>query len=295
MNKQMLNPKEICDYVESVGVEKANNKFTQTLVLGILAGAFIAIGAFSAAMASHSIENVGVAKLVAGVVFPVGLMFVIICGAELFTGNCLLTVAFAQKKITLKKMLENWAIVYFANFIGAFIIVILIYYSGLLNTNDGKLGGYVIKVAAYKCGLTPIQTFTSGILCNFVVSLAVWGSYAAKDVVGKVFISFFPIMAFVIAGFEHCVANMYYLLIGVFAKTNPNYIKMSHQTAEKVANINLAHIVQNLMSATLGNIIGGGVFVGIAYWVIYNKVELKNVNKGVFSSSRDIVKSIENE
>jgi formate/nitrite transporter len=278
MEKQMLSPKEVCNYVESVGIQKANNQFIQTLILGILAGAFIAIGGFSAAMASHSIENVGVAKLVAGIVFPVGLMFVIICGAELFTGNCLLTVAYAQKKITLKKMLKNWITVYFANFIGAFIIVVLIYYSGSLSTNGGKLGGYVIKVASYKCGLTFTQTFTSGILCNFVVSLAVWGSYAAKDVMGKVFISFFPIMAFVIAGFEHCVANMYYLLLGLFAKANPTYVELSHQTPEKVSNINFTHIAQNLIPATLGNIVGGGIFVGLAYWLIYKQASFKNVD-----------------
>ena len=125
MEKPMLSPKETCIYVASVGMKKANNQFVETLILGILAGAFIAIGGFSAAMASHSIENVGVAKLVSGIVFPVGLMLVLICGAELFTGNCLLTVAYAQKKITLKKMLKNWTIVYFANFLGAFIIVLL--------------------------------------------------------------------------------------------------------------------------------------------------------------------------
>ncbi|MBU3127285.1 formate/nitrite transporter family protein [Clostridium tagluense] len=279
MDKSMLSTKEVCNYVESLGIQKANNKFIQTLILGILAGAFIAIGGFSAAMASHSIENVGVAKLVSGIIFPVGLMLVIICGAELFTGNCLLTVAYAQKKITLKKMLKNWAIVYFANFIGAFIIVVLIYYSGLLSTSGGKFGGYVIKVAAYKCGLTVSQAFTSGILCNFVVSLAVWGSYAAKDVVSKVFISFFPIMAFVIAGFEHSVANMYYLLLGLFAKVNPDYVQLSHQSAEKVANINFVHIAQNLIPTTLGNIVGGGIFVGLAYWLIFNKAVLKDVDR----------------
>lgn len=278
MEKSMLSPKEICEYVESVGKQKANNKFIQTIILGILAGAFIAIGGFSAAMASHSIENVGLAKLVAGIIFPVGLMLVLICGAELFTGNCLLTVAYVQRKITLKKMLKNWVVVYFSNLVGAFIIVVLIYYSGLLSTNGGKLGGYAIKVAANKCGLTFTQAFTSGILCNFVVSLAVWGSYAAKDIVGKVFISFFPIMAFVIAGFEHSVANMYYLLLGVFAKVNPAYIEMSHQTAEKVANVNIIHIVKNLIPATLGNIVGGGIFVGLAYWLIYAKASTKDVD-----------------
>ncbi|MBU3143059.1 formate/nitrite transporter family protein [Clostridium sp. CF012] len=278
MEKSMLSPKEVCNYVESIGVQKANNQFIQTLILGILAGAFIAIGGFSAAMASHSIENLGVARLIAGIVFPVGLMLVIICGGELFTGNCLLTVAYAQKKITLKKMIKNWTIVYFANFFGAFIIVALIYYSGLLNTNGGRLGGYAIKVAAYKCGLTFTEAFTSGILCNFVVSLAVWGSYAAKDIVGKVFISFFPIMAFVIAGFEHSVANMYYLLLGLFAKFNPTYVELSHQTAGKIENINLVNIVQNLIPTTLGNIVGGGIFVGLAYWLIYNKAALKDID-----------------
>jgi len=123
-----------------------------------------------------------------------------------------------------------------------------------------------------------LKLFLSSNFISPVVSLAVWGSYAAKDVVGKVFISFFPIMAFVIAGFEHCVANMYYLLLGVFAKTNPAYVELSHQTAEKVANINFTHIIQNLIPATLGNIVGGGIFVGIAYWLIYTKAASTKVN-----------------
>lgn len=275
MKNEILKPYEICDEAISAGIKKANYSFIQVVILGILAGAFIGIGAFGAAIVSHNVADVGVSKLIAGAVFPVGLMLVLICGAELFTGNCLMVVALAEKKISFKAMMRNWIIVYLTNFIGAFALAFLIFNTGLLHTNTDKLGGYAIKVASNKASITFIKSFCSGILCNFIVCLAVWGAYATKDMAGKIIIIFFPIMVFVIAGFEHSVANMYYFSIGMLAKTDVLFVETSHLTPDKIAALNLHNIVfNNLIGSTLGNIVGGSIFVGLAYWVVFKK---KNV------------------
>jgi formate/nitrite transporter len=279
MSNEILKPYEICDEAVSAGIKKANYSLMQVIILGILAGVFISLGGFGAALASHNVADVGVAKLIAGIVFPVGLMLVLICGADLFTGNCLMVVALAEKKISFKAMIKNWVIVYLTNFVGAFVFAFLIFNTGILHTNADKLGGYAIKVASNKANLTFMQAFCSGILANFVVCLAVWGSYATKDMVGKIAIIFFPIMVFVIGGFEHCIANMYYFSIGMMAKTNELFIETSHLTPDKVASLNLHNIIfNNLIASTLGNIVGGSIFVGLAYWAVFKR---KKVNSKV--------------
>jgi len=275
MDKKMLTPAEVTDYVEEVGYKKANNPVMQTLFLGIAAGMFIAMGAYGASMASHSITNVGVQKVVAGVVFPVGLLFVLLCGAELFTGNALLSIAVAQKRITLGQMFKNLTLVFIGNFIGSIIIASLVFYSGFLST--GTLGGYAIKVAATKASLHFGPALASGILCNIIVCFCVWGTYTAKDVTGKVLMGFIPIFVFVISGYEHVVANMYYFTIGLFAKTNPAFIEASHVTPEKLEHLTVTGIFNNIIPVTIGNIIGGAVFVGLLYWFIYKYIPSKNV------------------
>ncbi len=275
MDKKMLSPDEITNYVEQVGVKKANNKCVQTLFLGILAGAFIALGAYASSVASHGISDPGLQKFVAGIVFPVGLILVLICGAELFTGNSLLSVAWAEKKITTGQMFKNWALVWIGNFIGAAFVAILVFESGLLAT--GNVGGYAVKVAAAKSSMGFVPAIASGILCNVIVCVCVWGSYAAKDVTGKIFMGFFPIFAFVIAGFEHCVANMYYFSIGLLAKTNSAFVEASHVAVEKLDNLTIVGIFNNLIPVTIGNIIGGAVCIGLVYWFIYRKCNKKNI------------------
>lgn len=271
MEKMTLSPKEVYEYVKGVGVKKTSNKSIQTLFLGIMAGMFIALGGFAAGAASHSITNYGLKKLVAGAVFPVGLMLVLVCGAELFTGNNLLTVAFIEKEISFKDLIKNWIIVFIGNFIGAVLISLLLYITGSFGGNEGLIGAYFIKVAAKKVSLGFLPALTSGILCNIVVCLAVWGSYAAKDVPGKVLMTFFPIMAFIIAGFEHCVANMFYLTAGLFSKMNPQIAAHFAEHPEKLAKIDAIHIINNLIPVTIGNIIGGGLIIGGVYCVIYSK------------------------
>lgn len=270
MDSMMLKPGELCDASIGSGCGKAKLKALQQLVLGILAGAFIAVGGVVSSVVSHSITNVGVSKFVGGAVFPVGLILVVICGAELFTGNCLMVVPLADGKINIKEMLKNWVVVYIGNFIGSVLIAFLVFQAGVFTLNSGKLGGVVIKVASTKGNLSFGTAFASAIMCNFLVCLAVWGASAAKDVVSKVIIIWFPIMTFVTCGFEHCVANMYFLTAGIFAKSNPAFVKASGITPDKM--IDGSHVVQNLIPVTLGNIVGGAILVGLAYYLAYKYI-----------------------
>ncbi len=279
MESNMLKPNEICDAAVEAGCSKVALKTYQQAVLGILAGAFIAIGGVVSAVVSHGITNAGVAKFVGGAVFPVGLMLVVICGAELFTGNCLMVVPLAGKEITFKPMIKNWIVVYIFNFIGSVLIAFLVFESGTFGMSSGKLGGTVIKVASTKASLSFGTAFYSGIMCNFLVCLAVWGAFAAKDMISKIAVIWFPIMTVVTCGFEHCVANMYFLTAGIFAKSNPSFVAASGVPQDKI--ISASGIVHNLIPVTLGNIVGGVVFVGLAYFVVY-KYKSSKPNEAVY-------------
>jgi formate transporter len=278
----MVKPIEICDEIIDVYSKKVQYPIIKSVILGLLAGAFVAIGGFASSLASHSIENIGVSKFVAGSIFPVGLILVLLTGTDLFTGNVLLVVPFVDKKIKFTQVIKNWIIIYISNYFGAIIIAYLIFNSGLLDTNGFKLGGYVIKVASTKGSLTFSKALSSGIMCNIIVCLAVWISYAAKDVAGKILAIWFPIMAFVISSFEHSVANMYYFSIALFAKTNIDYVNSYNISQEKLAYIDAIHILNNLLPVTIGNIIGGGLFVGLAFWVAYKypSKKRKDINSG---------------
>jgi formate/nitrite transporter len=273
MESMMLKPSELCDASIGSGCGKAKLTILQQMVLGILAGAFIAMGGVVAAVVSHSITNVGLSKFMGGALFPVGLILVVICGAELFTGNCLMIVPLIDGKITLKEILKNWIVVYIGNFIGSILIAFLVFQSGVFDLNSGKLGATVIKVASTKGNLSFGTAFASGIMCNFLVCLAVWGASAAKDVVSKIIIIWFPVMVFVTCGFEHCVANMYFFTAGIFAKSNAAFVKASGVLPDKM--INGSKVIHNLIPVTLGNIVGGAVMVGIAYYVVYKHIPAK--------------------
>lgn len=277
MESMMLKPNELCDASIGSGCGKAKLTILQQMVLGILAGAFIAIGGVVASVASHSITNVGLAKLTSGALFPVGLMLVVICGAELFTGNCLMVVPLIDGKVSLKEILKNWIVVYIGNFIGSILVAFLVFQSGVFDLSSGKLGATVIKVASTKGNLSFGTAFASGIMCNFLVCLAVWGASAAKDVGSKIVIIWFPIMAFVTCGFEHCVANMYFLTAGILAKSNVAFVKASGVLPDKM--ISGSGIIHNLIPVTLGNIVGGSIMVGVAYYVVYKYIPSKKNNE----------------
>lgn len=280
MGKGFLSPAEITAEFVEIGCKKANLSTRKTLVLGILAGAFIAFAAEGSNAAIHTIGSVGLGKALAGALFATGLMLVLVAGAELFTGNCLVVISCAERKNPWKKLIRNWFLVYTGNFIGSLIIAVFIYYSGQFNFSDGLLGGFTIKTAAYKTGLSFGNAFFMGILCNWLVCLAVWMSFAAKDIAGKLLAIFFPIWLFITSGFEHSVANMYYIPAGIFAKHNPVWLKAAKElgvTADKLSGLNWSNMfIKNLLPVTLGNIIGGGLFVGMAYWFCFlYKKEMK--------------------
>lgn len=260
------------------GIKKTNLTTKKLILLGIAAGFFIGIGAEASSFAMHGISNLGLARTVAGAVFPIGLMLIVLLGGELFTGNCLISMAVYDKKAKLKGMIRNLTIVYISNFIGAALMAWMINNCGQLNFSDGGAGAFTIKVALGKVGIDPMQAIVSGILCNVLVCLAIFMAATAKDVAGKCIAIFFPIFVFVISGFEHCVANMYYIPAGIFAAHNPLYVAKATElygiTAEQLSGLNFGTMFSNLVPVTIGNVIGGMVFVGLLYWYLYRKKEV---------------------
>lgn len=276
MEKAYLTPKEIVTATIETGIKKVRTKPLNQFILGILAGAFIAFASEGSNMAAFNLfakpETYGLGKALAGVVFATGLMLVIIAGGELFTGNTLITIGVLEKKIKLKDMLSNWFFVYLGNFVGALFIAYMMNMSGLFNSGDNMLGGITLKIAAYKTHLTFSQAFYLGIMCNWLVCIAVWMSYGAKDIIGKCFAIFFPISLFITSGFEHSIANMYYIPAGILAKSNASWVEASGLSAEKLAHLNWnTFITKNLVPVTIGNIVGGVILVAVVYWFTYYK------------------------
>lgn len=247
----------------------------------ILAGAMIGMGAAVSNVAAHTISDVGVARLAAAVVFPVGLMMVILLGAELFTGDCLAAIGVADKKCSLKDLIRVLITVYLGNFVGAAVLAAMIVLSGQLDYSSGILGAYTIKVAVGKTGISFTRALVSGMLCNILVCAAVLMAGCAKDITGKLWASFFVIMLFVTGGFEHCVANMYYITAGIAAKANSVYAQLAMDqygfTAEKLASLNVkSFLVNNLLPVTIGNILGGILLLGLPlYYLNRDKAEKK--------------------
>ncbi|MDR1150004.1 MAG: formate/nitrite transporter family protein [Spirochaetaceae bacterium] len=267
---------QILEYTSDAGVAKSRRTVVSLLILGVFAGAFIAFAAEGSNMAAFNLfanpETYGLGKVLAGTVFGTGLMLVLVAGGELFTGNTLILVSVLDKKVKIREMLRNWALVYIGNFIGSIFIAYMMCKSGLLNSGNSVLGGQTIKIAAYKTGLPFLSAFYLGVMCNWLVCLAVWVSFAAKDVLGKLFACFFVIGLFVTSGFEHSIANMYYIPAGIFAKANEAWAETARVSSEQLANLNwFSFVVKNLIPVTAGNIIGGSVMVGGLYWAALKK------------------------
>ncbi|WP_407310101.1 formate/nitrite transporter family protein [Desulfosporosinus sp. SB140] len=272
--KGFLTPAEIAESTIQTGIKKVALPIPKQILLGILAGAFIAFAAEGSNMAAFNLfakpETYGLGKVLAGAVFGTGLMLVILAGGELFTGNTMISAGVFEGKIKFKEMIKNWVFVYAGNFIGSVFIAYLMVQSGLFNSGSNVLGGITIKIASYKVGLPFMSAFYLGIMCNWLVCLAVWMAYGAKDMVGKMFAIFFPIWLFITSGFEHSIANMYYIPAGILSKANPNWVAASHLDPKTLAALNWeTFITGNLIPVTLGNIVGGAVFVAGVYWLVY--------------------------
>ncbi|XMB85889.1 formate/nitrite transporter family protein [Mycoplasmatota bacterium WC44] len=274
--KNYLTPAEIASTTIQTGIKKVKLSFAQQLILGILAGAFISFASEGSNMASFNLfakpETYGLGKVLAGSIFGTGLMLVLLAGGELFTGNTLIIISVLEGKVKVSEMLKNWGTVYTGNLIGSVLIAFMMVQSGLFNSGSNVLGAVTIKLAAYKVNLPFISALYLGIMANWLVCLAVWLAYGAKNMVGKILGMFFPIWLFVTSGFEHSIANMYYIPAGILAKSNVDWVAESHLSPEKLANLNWnTFIINNLLPVTLGNIIGGGIFVGFIYWFVYLK------------------------
>lgn len=275
-DKKMLVPAEICNYTVEAGIKKANTSTDKVLASSFLAGAYITFGAIGSVAASYNLlanpATYGLGKMVAGLMFPTGLILVLLAGADLFTGNILLTLAALKKKITWSQAFKNWALVWIGNLLGALVATFLISLSGVFNWTDGLYGGVILKTGIGKLGSDWLSLIASGILCNWIVCATVWITYAAKDVAGKILAGFFGIFLFVCTGFEHSVANMAYLFSSFFNKGNELYLEAAHKTLSDASVINLPNIfLNNLIPVTIGNILGGMIFVAGIYYFIFKE------------------------
>ncbi|MDR1054013.1 MAG: formate/nitrite transporter family protein, partial [Planctomycetaceae bacterium] len=264
------------------GVAKTLKSFGSLFVLGVLAGVYIAFASEGSNMAAFNLlanpSTFGLGKCLAGAIFPGGLMLVVLAGGELFTGNTMMLLPLATRRIKLWALIRNWLIVYLGNFVGSFFVAFLIVNSGQLNGGANLLGGITIKIAATKCHLTFIEAFSLGILCNWLVCLAVWMATGAENAVGKIFAIFFPIWLFITSGFEHSVANMYYISAGLLAKSNPAWLSSVALDNELLSSLTWTNFIfANLLPVTLGNIVGGGIFVALAYAYAYKNNTPKNI------------------
>ena len=267
------NWSKLIDISAEKAVAKSGANWIRLAVLGILAGSFIGFAAETSTMAAYNLlanpGTYGLGRALAGAVFPAGLMLVVITETELFTGNVLMVGALAKKKISPGGMLRNWGIVYAANMAGSLLLVCMMNSSGLWGASDGLLGAMTIKIAAGKTALGFESAFVLGIMCNWLVCLAVMMAWYADSIGGKMAAIFFPIWLFITSGFEHSVANMYYIPAGIMAKAVPELAAKAAEagvSAEALAGLNWqGFFVNNLVPVTLGNIVGGGFFVALAY------------------------------
>jgi len=269
-----LSPGGIANAMIAIGKAKVSLSISRMILLGILAGAFIGFGSELATITTYDMPKylgVGFSKFIFGSVFSVGLMLVIIAGAELFTGNNLILIKVLSREGKMGRMFKSWFWVYIANFIGSLLLVWIMFETGLWKTGNFAVGAKALVIANGKVNLTWVEAFTRGIGCNWLVCLAVWMSVASKDIIGKIFGIFFPIMAFVASGFEHCVANMYFIPMGLLLKGNASVVAAA-SLADKLGNLTIkGFFINNLIPVTLGNIIGGTIFVSTAYWLVYLK------------------------
>ena len=263
-------PPEVAQRAEAVGVTKGTRATLSTILLGILAGVFIGLGAmFCTLVTTDTGLGFGLTKLLGGLAFCLGLILVVVAGAELFTGNCLIMMSWMSGRTSLAQLLRNWGLVYFANLLGGLSLVGLMFYTYQWTFNGYGLGANALLTANAKVNLSFGSALARGILCNALVCLAIWLCFSARTTTGKILSILFPITAFVAAGFEHSIANMYFIPMGILLASQPAVLGAAGVTADGVANLTWVGFVGNLVPVTIGNIIGGGILVGAVYWLAY--------------------------
>ncbi|WP_130862128.1 5-formyltetrahydrofolate cyclo-ligase [Bacilliculturomica massiliensis] len=292
----MINtPGEVAASYRSIGKNKAELSAGKLLILGVLAGMFIALAAAAANTASCMAGTPAAGKLIAGMVFPAGLIMVLTAGGELFTGDCLMVISVLEKETTLGRMLRCWALVYLGNLAGSLFVAWAVSASGQLWLFSGTLAAATIRTAAAKTALSFGSAFLLGVFCNFLVCIAVWCSFAGKTLMDKTAGIFFPIMLFVVSGFEHSVANMYYISAGLFAMGNETCAAAAAQAGVDTAGLSWsAFFLRNLLPVTLGNIAGGSLLVGSVYWAVYLRKGRykKEREEGIIATETDVEKNM---
>ncbi len=267
-------PAAMAQKAEAVGVTKGKLNTLSTVLLGILAGVFIGLGAmFCTLVTTDAGLGFGLTKLLGGLAFSLGLILVVVAGSELFTGNCLIAMSWMSGRTSLAQLLRNWGLVYFANLIGGLSLVGLMFYTYQWMFNDYGVGANALLIANAKVNLTFGSALARGILCNALVCLAIWLCFSARTVVDKILAIIFPITAFVAAGFEHSIANMYFIPMGILLTGQPAILEAAGVTAAGVANLTWTGFVGNLVPVTIGNIIGGSILIGAVYWLAYLRSE----------------------
>ena len=282
-----LLPPAMAGKAEDLGVKKANLPLGNMFALAVLAGAFIAIGAIFATTVSAGSMSVkdasgaaafatglpyGVTRLLAGLVFTVGLILVVVGGSELFTGNNLIMMAFASKKVTLSALLRNWAVVYAGNFVGSILTAYIVFLSKQYTFGSGAIGLAALNIGEAKTSLGFVQAVALGIMCNALVCMAVWMCYSARTTTDKILAIIPPISCFVAAGFEHSVANMYFIPVALFIRNmgDATFFEAIGKTFENFPHLTWGNFfIANLLPVTIGNIIGGAGMVGLVYWFVY--------------------------
>ena len=266
-----LPPAEVARKAESVGVTKAGMATFELFVLAVLAGAFIALGAIFATTITAGGADLpyGVVRLLAGLVFTLGLILVVVAGAELFTGNNLIVMAWASRRVSTALLLRNWGVVWIGNFVGAFATAVILYLSKQYTFGGGAVGQSILAIGVAKTNLGFGQAIALGMLCNALVCLAIWLTYGAHTTTDKILAIIPPIAAFVAAGFEHSVANMYFISIALLVKSNDGFVSSLDPQPDLSGLTVHSFLVDNLLPVTIGNILGGAVMVGAVYWLVY--------------------------
>lgn len=257
----MHSPLEIARNFVEIGIHKVKLSAWKMLILGFFAGMFIGFAGIASTTASATIASASVARLVSACVFPAGMAMVLVAGSELFTGNNLIIISVLQKKTTVAGMLKNWFFVFPGNFIGAGFVAVMVVYSHVPDLYNGLLAQKVVAAAMSRINQSFSEAFMRGVLCNILVCIAVWAAFAAKRVSGKLLMSFWPVMLFVLCGFEHSIADIYFGIAGIAA---------AGEYGIAAAGLNFgSFLLKNLLPVTLGNIVGGAGIVGIGYWLVY--------------------------
>jgi formate transporter len=265
-----FTPSEVALKVKTLGVKKANMPFLPLLILSMMAGAFISFGAmYYTVVMTHPSEAYGAAKLLGGVSFSLGFILVVIVGGELFTGNNLIVLAWAKKNVSTLQIIKNWSLVYIGNAIGALLTVYLVFISGFLEGGHHSFGATAIQLGLAKVDISNTEAFVRGLFCNALVCLASWMVYASRSVTDKVFAVVFPISAFVAMGFEHCIANIFMIPLGIIASLDPHALALTGLSADALQNLTVSGFLEKLLPVTLGNIFGGSIMVGMSLYFAY--------------------------